>query len=264
MKLKYNFHTHTYRCGHAKGKDKDYVNKAIENGFKVLGFSDHVMIKHHPQKGIRGRYSQLNGYIKSINNLKVKYKDRIEIHVGLECEYYPSQVSYYKKLLKEKKVEYLILGQHCYLDEKGRFQWYLGHDNKIQRIEKYVKDLITGMSTGLFSYVAHPEYYVRLFKEYNPIMDKYAKMICTASVKYNVPLEMNLAGVRAWYLKEDNLHYPDPHFWRIASELGVKVVIGVDAHDPNDFSVSNYQYAYDIIEKYQLNFIESFTINEKE
>ena len=263
MRLEYNYHTHTYRCGHANGKDKEYVNAAIEQGIKVLGFSDHVMLKGYKQPGIRGDYSKLNNYIKSINKLKKAYEDKIEIHLGFECEYYPSMIDYYKKLLKEKKIEYLILGQHCYLDENGTFQWYLGLDNKIQRIDKYVHDMIEGMSTGLFAYVAHPEYFVRLFQEYDPVIDKYARMICKASLKYDVPLEMNLSGVRSWYLKENNLHYPNPHFWRIAGEMGVKAVIGVDAHDPKDFAASNYKYAFDLIDKYQINFLKDYRINEK-
>lgn len=36
-----NFHTHTFRCHHAVGQDREYVEKAIEQGIKTLGFSDH-------------------------------------------------------------------------------------------------------------------------------------------------------------------------------------------------------------------------------
>ena len=38
----YNYHTHTKRCFHAGGEDEEYVEKAIENGVKTLGFSDHA------------------------------------------------------------------------------------------------------------------------------------------------------------------------------------------------------------------------------
>lgn len=263
MRLLYNYHTHTYRCGHANGKDKDYVINAIANGFKVLGFSDHVMLKGYDQPGIRGKYSQLKGYVKSIKKLKKEFSDQIEIHIGFECEYFPSLVGYYKKLLKEKGIEYLILGQHCFLNKYGEFQWYLGMDNKYERVAMYVHDLIQGMSTGLFSYVAHPDFFVRLFKENDPVIEKYAKMICQASLKYDVPLEMNLGGIRSWYLRENNLHYPCPQFWRIVGEMGAKTVIGIDAHDPGDFSISNYDFVFDLIDRYQINYLKDFTINAK-
>ena len=36
-----NYHTHTIRCNHASGTDREYVEAAIAAGFKTLGFSDH-------------------------------------------------------------------------------------------------------------------------------------------------------------------------------------------------------------------------------
>ena len=263
MFLDYNFHTHTFRCGHANGNDEDYVRNAIACGYKVLGFSDHVMLKGYSQPGIRGEYEQIDDYVKSIRRLKRLYGDQIEIHIGFEAEYYPSLIEYYKELLKSKKIEYLILGQHCYINRNNEFQWYLNMEHRDDSIDRYVHDLIEGMSTGLFKYVCHPDYFVRLFKSYDPIIEKYSRMICEASIKYDVPLEMNLAGIRAWYLKEDNFHYPNPHFWKIAGELGVKTVIGVDAHDPGDFAISNYNYVFDLVRQYKLNFIEDFNIDEK-
>ena len=260
MQLKYNYHTHTSRCGHASGKDEEYVVNAIVNGFKVLGFSDHVMIKWHRQPSIRGNYMKLGGYIKSINRLKKKYKNQIEIHLGFECEYMPQLVKYYKWLLNKKKVEYLILGQHCYLDKKGKFQWYLGTDNRNKRIELYVHDLIEGMKSGLFKYVCHPDFFIRLFKEYDPIIEKFARMICKASLEYDIPLELNLSGIRNAHLRENNFHFPSPYFWNIVGEMGAKVVMGVDAHNPRDFKESNYKYGFDMIKRFQLNFIEDFKL----
>lgn len=39
---KFNLHTHTFRCGHASGTDDQMVLSAIETGFELLGFSDHM------------------------------------------------------------------------------------------------------------------------------------------------------------------------------------------------------------------------------
>ena len=41
-KLTANYHTHTVRCGHAEGTDREYAEKAVERGLTHLGFSDHV------------------------------------------------------------------------------------------------------------------------------------------------------------------------------------------------------------------------------
>ena len=37
-----NYHTHTARCGHAVGEDREYAEMALARGLKTLGFSDHV------------------------------------------------------------------------------------------------------------------------------------------------------------------------------------------------------------------------------
>ena len=37
-----NYHTHTARCRHASGEDREYVLAAVQSGVKILGFSDHA------------------------------------------------------------------------------------------------------------------------------------------------------------------------------------------------------------------------------
>ena len=37
-----NYHTHTKRCMHAVGEDREYVEAAIAAGIKILGFADHT------------------------------------------------------------------------------------------------------------------------------------------------------------------------------------------------------------------------------
>ena len=37
-----NYHTHTWRCNHAHGVEKQYIEKAIGQGLQILGFSDHT------------------------------------------------------------------------------------------------------------------------------------------------------------------------------------------------------------------------------
>ena len=263
MELKYNFHTHTYRCGHATGTDEDYVKAAIESGFEELGFSDHVILKWFKQPGTRGNYRELKGYIESINSLKKKYENEIKIHLGFECEYYPYMVGYYKSLLKKKKVEYLILGQHNYLSPLGKFRYYITSKHKYEKVEKYVRDLIKGMSTGLFAYVCHPDLFVLAFEEDDPVIEKHARAICEASLKYDIPLEINLAGIRGEHSKQRKVTYPYRRFWEIASEMGVKVVIGVDAHNPEDFKTSNYQFAFDMVRDLNLKFLDDYHIIKK-
>ena len=42
MGLKYNYHTHTFRCNHCDGTEEQMILSAIKAGIKELGFSDHM------------------------------------------------------------------------------------------------------------------------------------------------------------------------------------------------------------------------------
>ena len=63
----YNYHTHTYRCGHAIGSDEEYVEAAIKAGYKVLGFSDHAPYSQYYHANSSMRWDQLEEYISSID-----------------------------------------------------------------------------------------------------------------------------------------------------------------------------------------------------
>ena len=92
MNMTANYHTHTYLCHHATGTQRDYIERAIEAGWKTIGFSDHVPMPF--PDGHQTRYlvrlEDLRYYMWILENLREEYKDRIEILIGFEAEYYPS------------------------------------------------------------------------------------------------------------------------------------------------------------------------------
>lgn len=71
-----NYHTHTTRCHHAEGEDRQYVETAIERGLKILGFSDHTPYYYDGDyvSGVRMLPEEVEGYVESIQRLKDEYK----------------------------------------------------------------------------------------------------------------------------------------------------------------------------------------------
>lgn len=256
--IDYCYHTHTYRCGHAKGTEEEYVLSAIKNGLKVVGFSDHVLLPGVDQRCQRGSFDELDDYINTVNRLKEKYKDQIEIHLGFECECSKVFEDYYRSLLKDKGVEYLIIGQHLFFHEDKSYTWIFEYGNADETLTKYVDEVIEGMKTGLFTYLAHPDLFIRKYKEINEHFKRESRRLCEACVKYDIPMEINLGGVRQKpFLKPEYLNYPSDEFFKIASEYPIKMIVGVDAHNPDDFmdGVSDYQFAEDLINRFKLNHI---------
>lgn len=83
--MRTNYHTHTERCNHAKGSDQEYVLSAIRGGYSLLGFSDHTPFPFEDKfySDFRMRMNELEGYISSVQSLREKYADQIEIKMGL-------------------------------------------------------------------------------------------------------------------------------------------------------------------------------------
>ena len=56
---------------------------------------------------------QIPDYYQSIRSLQEKYASQINIHLGMEVEYYPSQWDTIREY--RKTLDYIILGQHISL-----------------------------------------------------------------------------------------------------------------------------------------------------
>ena len=105
--MKTNFHTHTIRCHHASGSDEEYVKAAIGAGYQVLGFADHSPWKFSTDYVSHMRMTvgaEFQDYLKSIRGLREKYRDQIDIRLGLECEYFPPYMDWLKKQIKKEKL----------------------------------------------------------------------------------------------------------------------------------------------------------------
>ena len=259
MKIDYCFHTHTYRCGHARGKDEEYVLAAINAGIKVMGFSDHVFLPRHSQPGTRGNYSELQNYIDSIRKLQEKYKDKIKILLGFECEYFEEYEEYYKSL-KKLGFDYLIMGQHFFMN--NGFLFYIRNSIEKEDVERYYEYVEKGVKSGLFTYLAHPDLFVTMKSSFDEQCVDISTRICKLCKKYDMPIEINLNGM-SWNLP-NTLTYACPNFWEIAGKIGNKVVIGYDAHWPEFFAETKYvERALEFVEKYNLNLINKNDILER-
>ena len=260
--IDYCYHIHTKRCGHAIGTEEEYVKSAIAHNIKVLGFSDHVFLPGISQPSMRGNIEELDDYINTVLFLKEKYKDQIEIHLGFECEYGKAFESYYRDLLENKGFEYLILGQHLFFEEDGKCTWLLSSEDKDAALKRYVDTIIEGIKSGLFTYVAHPDLFIRMYKSVTPFVEEEIKRLCKACEEYDMPLEINLGGLRdKRTFRNGFLNYVNEEIFKIISKFNIRIIVGVDAHAPEHFDESNSDFAFAeyLIDKYKLNHITRLT-----
>lgn len=256
--MKANYHTHTIRCHHAQGSDEEYVLSAIEGGFDVLGFSDHSPWLYESDflGAIRMSLIQFDEYYQSLLTLKEKYRSQIEIKIGLECEYFPKYMEWLKKFKEEKQLDYIILGNH--FDQSDETGIYYGRGcNDDQVFIRYIDDCIAGLKTGLYSYLAHPDLFMRSRNEFDELAIRESYRLCNACKEMGIVLEYNLEGMRISRLKEQ-LEYPHPAFWNIAAEVKNKAIIGADAHRPQELKDNKwYQKAIQNLEDLGIEIVET-------
>lgn len=287
---KTNFHTHTYRCGHAVGNEQVMVEAAIKNNIEILGFSCHVPLPNyrgHLLKGIfrirsfrsllalgrafvlggpamRMPYSHKEEHQTKIQQLKKQKKEEITIYQGFEAEYFEEYLPYYQNLLDKQGVDYLILGNH--FDKYSIHDCYYGNPNITDaQIIKYKEDVLHALDTDLFSYIAHPDLFMIGKRHWDSLCQEVAREICLKAKEKDVPLEINGGGMRRGLQKiGDEMQYPYPntHFFKVASEVGNTVVFGVDAHSPEDFNDEIYIAMEDFASALHLVVVDTFTFKK--
>lgn len=238
--MKTNYHTHTTRCHHATGSDEEFVLSAIKGGYQELGFSDHTPWRYHTDyiSDIRMTPDQLPGYVESIRSLREKYKEQISLKIGLECEFFPEYIPWLKEVIKEYRLDYVILGNHHFHTDE-RFPYFGRYTNNTDMLELYEESAIEGMESGLFAYLAHPELFMRCYPAFDRHCRLVSRHICRAATRLNIPLEYNLGY--AAYNEEQNLAtIPHPDFWKIAASENCTAIIGIDAHDNLDLETPVY------------------------
>lgn len=253
--MDYNYHTHTWFCDHASGSPEEYIDRAIQNGIRVLGFSEHAPFRFPDgyQTGYRMPVERVTDYVTELSQLRDKYRGRIDIHIGFEMEYYPTYFTEMLAFALQAGAEYLILGQHFCSDERPSGIFAARLTDSTEGLALYVSNVQAAIKSGLFTYVAHPDYVS--FSGDGAVYDREMRKICVAAREYNVPLEINFGGIRRgnWF--------PADRFWRIAGEEQAPVTFGFDAHTVNEVAdMASLPRAEQLVKTYHLNYIGAPTM----
>lgn len=225
-----NYHTHTWRCNHAAGTEREYIEQAIRSKIKLLGFSDHTPNPYswNINDGIRMTPDQTEEYFRTMLELKQEYAGDIEIRAGVEVEYIPGEFNKLVEYLKSFGCEYLIMGQH-YVD--GVYVRDIPENE--EKFHGHVSQILEGLATGAFLYLAHPDLFVWNGSE--EVYTREMTRLCHGVKELNIPIEYNLLGLR------NGRNYPDDRFWRIAAEVGNTVILGIDAHRSEDMIIADVE-----------------------
>lgn len=204
LRIYADYHTHTV-FSHGKGTPEENVLSAVSKGLRRVAISEHAPA--HIFYGVRGE--KLIRLRREIDRLNVKYGDRIEVLMGLECNLTGNGLCDVPK--DSSMFDLLILGYHkgvfpsngfslrAFLQLMGIGLDPTGNAEAVARaVERYK-----------ITFVSHPGLYIPMD------IDVLAQM----SAALKVPLEINGARVTLTKAQLER-----------AMALGASFIINSDAH----------------------------------
>lgn len=253
-----NLHTHTVRCHHARGTEREMIEAAIRAGIDVLGFSDHSpqFSDDRALQSVRMSVEEAPGYVSVIRDFAEEYRNDVKIYVGFEAEYLPQIFQPLRELCGTLDADYLIMGQHCLAYADGLSYEGVGARivggrlcSPIHTLKSYVDTLIAGMETGCFTYVCHPDMYYAADISDAEYRREYSRL-CIRARELDVPLEVNNLGFT------EKRNYPSDRFFSLVREFGNRLIVGVDAHTPEQIDVAHIEATLEYAEKTGLEIVE--------
>ena len=259
-----NFHTHTYRCKHAKGDVSDMAQRALELGMTKLGMTDHAHIPGEVNHPTHMEAEDLDGYIAACRAADGADEFHgIEIYCGLECDYDPSDEGYYTDfLLGEKKLDFVTGSVHCLKNGSDRMDCFRKMQFGPEQLRIYADLYIKAIESGIFRFMNHPDLYAYSVLE-SPVNPGWsedalavAKEIIAAAKAHDTVLEINTSGLaRTRYRHFDVVCYPRREFWEIAADSGIRVIVNTDAHAPENLDL-DADYGLQLVRELHLTRVE--------
>lgn len=228
------YHIHNEICKHSTNKLDEIVAYALKHGYKELYFTEHppIRVKCFYQQR-RPSEEDIKNLTKRIAEVNKQYEGKLHIYFGYELEYSKPDRWYYQELAKDPYPEFLIFGNHMYgsiFDIKELPAPLVMMRTKTpEQLEEFDENNYAAMSSGMFSWVAHPEIFLNSYRKWNENSIRVCNNIIKWAIQYKLPLGFNV-NFRDWETKS-RWHYPCKHFWELVAKTDIPVIIEADSHD---------------------------------
>lgn len=245
--MKFDFHTHHERCGHATGSVRDYIESAIEQGLDMIGISDHTpfFASAEDRPSLTGSMakSEFPKYIREVVELKKQYHGKIEVLLGIEADFLPEHLELYRSVIAAYPLDYVIGSVHEFagIGIYDSAYWESLTAARKMEVKKLFYDYIAqSAKCGLYDILGHVDSLNRYFSGYSELRTEAADVMLKAVAESDVVIEIN---------SSDNHWVPDGDLLERAHRYGVKVTFGSDAHEPErvgEHFAAVAGYLYDI------------------
>jgi histidinol-phosphatase (PHP family) len=237
-----DYHIHTHMCRHAEGEPREYVERAIELGMTEMGFADHLPFlggwepRHELTDDWAMDLAEMDDYVALVHGLAEEYAADVRILLGIEADFIPETLEDTAAVLTTYPFEYVIGSIHVVGDRFG-----FDHPEMESRLASYGLDRIylesldlarQAAESGLFDVVGHLDHAKKfaLRPDDEGAVAAAASAALRAVAAAGMALELNTGGLR----KQVAEAFPGPSLLAEAGTLGIPLVLGSDAHRPED------------------------------
>lgn len=234
--MKFDFHTHHDRCGHAEGTIRDYIEAALAEGLALIGISDHSPYfgeeADWPHPDIAMAKSEFPNYVREVLALKREYEGKIDVLLGVESDFFPEHVDAYKREYEKYPFDYIIGSVHrsdnISIFNKNRWSNLSKQQQKEQK-DRYFELIAASAKSGMFDILGHIDAMKANYPSFNDIQTEAVDRTLQIIGECDIAIEINTSGktklVGGWY--------PSDEILERALFYNVKVTFGSDAHVPS-------------------------------
>lgn len=225
----FDSHMHTPLCRHAVGTPDEYAAAAHARGLEGIIVTCHNPLPNGLSPGPRMTCDMFDTYLYLIDCVQAAWKDKLDIRLGLECDYLPTFdiEKWLTDQVNAADFDYLLVSVHMHLPEYRERFW---RDDPVAYQRTYFQHLAESAELKLHDCVAHPDLVKnvtadewdvsRIIDDVRHCLDRIAKT--------GLAMEINTSGWKK-SLQEQN---PCMDILREIAERQIPIVPGSDSHEP--------------------------------
>lgn len=239
--LLYESHCHTPLCRHAVGAPAEYARAAMERNLAGISITCHGPTPR--EWGHCMRCDEWPQYLRICRAAREQYAGRVDVGTGIECDFLPSLVNYWREFLPRYELSHVLGSVHPQVADY-RKQYWNGDPFDYQR--QYFKLLAQAAETKLFDTLSHPDLVKNTVSDdwdletILPFIEEQLDRIAATGVA----MELNTSGLHK-RIPEMN---PAPAILRAMNARNIPVVLGADAHVPERVG-ADFEDALDLLQK---------------
>ena len=231
MKILSDYHVHSSFSGDSSVSPEAVIEQAISHGLQHLCLTDH-MDYDYTDGDVCFEFDPRE-YFRRLQPLKEKYRDQIDLCIGVELGLRPYLSGRHHSLIFSYPFDFVIGSIHLVNNRDPYFPSYFeGRDESDAYLEYFQCALYNLRAYSIFDTFGHLDYVVRYgqnpevysYRKYSDEIDAVLKLL----LEKGIALEVNTAGFRT--LGRTN---PEPDVLRRYRELGGELItVGSDGHQP--------------------------------